>query len=137
MITIVALFSVLRPCKICVQCHKILISIRFLHNTITKMSDCLIIVHVFIPKQAIWKRLKVLFLVARKKRTEVQRAQVICPVSYNSMTGPEIKHSAEKPPEKIFCLFRILHLCIRRWMVDRRRKTRKGQNSMPRRREKF
>lgn len=44
-----------------------------------------------------------LFLVVRRKRTEVQRAQVICPVSHNSMKGPEIKHPAEKPPEKNFC----------------------------------
>lgn len=133
-------FAVLRPYKICVQCHKLLISLRFLHNPITIVSEYVIILHLFIPTGAIRKRQELLFLAVRRtKWTEAQRAEVIHPVSHNSVTGPEIKPPAEEPPDKNPCLS---HLCKWQNFTAMHLKTNggskkdKGQNSVPRRGEK-
>lgn len=127
-------FAVLRPYKICVQCHKLLISLRFLHNPITIVSEYVIILHLFIPTGAIRKRQELLFLAVRRtKWTEAQRAEVIHPVSHNSVTGPEIKPlkslQTKIRASVIYVNGRILQLCIWRQMVDQR-KTR-GRTASP------
>lgn len=86
------------------------------------------------------KRQELLFLAVRRtKWTETQRAEVIHPVSHNSVMGPEIKPPAEEPPDKNPCLshlykwpnFTPMHL-----KTNGGSKKDKGQNSIPRRGEK-
>ena len=71
------------------------------------MSECVKILHLFIPQKAVWKRQKLLFPAVRRKWTEAQRAEVVCPVSHNSVVGPEIKPPAEEPLDKNPCLMHL------------------------------